>query len=52
MLQAQQDEDEVNFVMYEIVQKVDVMKPLQLVDLLITLQLTADDLNLIALEVY
>ena len=52
MLQAQQDEDEVNFVMYEIMQKVDVIKSLQLVDLLITLQLTADDLNLIALEVY
>ena len=52
MLQAQQDEAEVNFVMYETVEKVDVMKLLQLVDLLIILQLTTDDLNLIALEVY
>ena len=52
MLQALQDEAEVNFGMYEIMQKVYVMKLLQLANLLITLQLTTDDLNLIALEMY
>ena len=52
MLQAQQDKTEVNFVMDEIMQKVDVVKLLQLADLLITLQLTTNDLNLIALEMY
>ena len=38
--------------MDEIMQKVDVVKLLQLADLLITLQLTTNDLNLIALEMY
>jgi len=38
--------------MYQILQKVDVMKLLQLADLLITLKLTAHDVNLIALEMY
>ena len=38
--------------MYEIMQKVYVMKLLQLADLLITLQLTTHDLNMIALEMY
>ena len=52
MLQAQQDKTEVNFFMDEIMQKVDVVKLLQLADLLITLQLTTNDLNLIALEMY
>ena len=52
MLQGQQDEVDVNFVMYEILQKVDFIKLLQLADLLITLQLIAHDLNLIALEMY
>ena len=38
--------------MYQIVQKVDVMKLLHIANLLITLQLTTHDVNLTALEMY
>ena len=52
MLQAQDKEAITNFVLNEIVQKEDVMKLLQYIMQLITLQLTLDNLNLIALEMY
>ena len=41
-----------NDMLYQIMQKVDVMKLLHIANLLITLQLTTYDVNLIALEMY
>jgi len=52
MLQAKGNEVVTNFVLNEIVKKVDVMKLLQHIMQLITLQLTSDNLNLIVVEMY
>ena len=52
MLQAQDNEAVKIFVLNETMQKINVMKLLQPIMQLITLQLTSDNLNLIALAMY